>query len=294
MVSDKSFFNQNSFHDPKRNLGFGIGLRRPHFDEIFTHHQGVDFLEFVSDNYMNCNDRDREVLEKAGRLFPIVLHGVSLSIGSPDPLNKEYLQNLEKLIEMTNAVVFSDHLSYSSAFGVEYHDLIPLPFTKEVVDHIVPRVKQVQKIANIPFLLENPSYYVEMPGAEMTEVEFVLEILEKSDCGLLLDINNVYVNAQNHGYDPFEYVDAMPPERVYQYHMAGHYEGEHCIIDTHGSNIKDEVYRLYEHSIRHTGPVSTIVEWDNEIPPLDELLGENRKVRRTSKAALRERKRASA
>jgi uncharacterized protein (UPF0276 family) len=269
-------------------LTFGVGLRKPHFDEIFSNHQGVDFLEILSDNFMGLGGRERSVLERAKEAFPIILHGVSLSIGSPDPLCEDYLKHLKNLIDWVKPTFFSDHLCFSSAFGVEYHDLIPLPFTGDAVRHIVPRIEKVKAISDVPFLLENPSYYVEMPGAEMREDEFILEILEKSNCGLLLDVNNVYVNAQNHGYDPQAFIDHIPQERVYQYHIAGHYRRDDVIIDTHGDHVSDPVLELFKYTIQKIGPRPTLLEWDNDIPSLDVLLMENLKVRNAAQSVTKE------
>jgi uncharacterized protein len=265
-----------------RDASFGVGLRRPHFDGIFENNDGIDFLEILVENFMMFGGRARDVLLRVADRFPIVLHGVNLSIGSIDPLNEEYLARLKDMIEVCKPPWFSDHLSYSSAFGIEYHDLVPLPFSEEVVEHVVGRVKEVQARMGIPFLLENPSYYAELPGAEMTEAEFLKEIVLRSDCGLLLDINNVYVNALNHGYNPREYIDAMPADRVMQYHMAGHDDSGSFLVDTHGTHILSSVYELYEYTLKRVGPVWTLLEWDNNIPSLDVLLQENRYVRGTA------------
>jgi uncharacterized protein len=262
-----------------RDSSFGVGLRRPHFGGIFEDNEGIDFLEVLVENFMMFGGRARDILKRAVDRFPIVLHGVNLSIGSIDPLNEEYLIALKEMIELCKPPWFSDHLSYSSAFGIEYHDLVPLPFTEEVVEHVVGRVQTVQERMGIPFLLENPSYYAELPGAEMSEAEFLREIVLRSDCGLLLDVNNVYVNAQNHGYDPRQYIDAMPADRIMQYHMAGHDDSGSFLVDTHGTHILPEVYALFEYTLEKVGPVWTLLEWDNNIPSLDILLRENRYVR---------------
>lgn len=269
-----------------RGASFGVGLRRPHFDGIFEHNDGIDFLEILVENFMMFGGRARDVLRRAADRFPIVLHGVNLSIGSIDPLNEEYLAGLQDMIEICKPPWFSDHLSYSSAFGIEYHDLVPLPFSEEVVEHVVGRVKEVQARMGIPFLLENPSYYALLPGAEMTEAEFLKEIVLRSDCGLLLDVNNVYVNALNHDYDPREYIDAMPADRVMQYHMAGHDDSGPFLVDTHGTHILPAVYDLFEYTLKRIGPVWTLLEWDNNIPSLDVLLRENRFVRGAAARAL--------
>ena len=267
-------------------MAHGVGLRRQHFDSILEHHPGVDFFEILPENFMRFGGRPRDILKRAADSLPIVIHGTALSIGGPDPLSERYLDELEELIRLVRPPWFSDHLCYSSAHGVEYFDLIPLPFTEEVVAHVVDRVKAVQDRMGIPFLVENPSYYVKMPGAEMTEAEFVHAIVTRADCGLLLDVNNVFVNATNHGYDPRAYVDAMPRGRVLQYHMAGHFQDEDVLIDTHGAAVRQEVLDLYEYTLGVLGPAWTLLEWDNNIPPLDDLLAENDRVRASAERGL--------
>lgn len=270
----------------QKDLLFGIGLRKPHWDQVLNHKEEIDFLEVVSDNYMGSSGKEWHVLEHIHQEFNIILHGVGLSIGSPDRLNEDYLYHLKKLIEKIKPPFFSDHICYSSAFGVEYHDLIPLPFTMESVKHLAPRIQRVKQLADIPFLLENPSYYIRMPGSSMSELDFILEVLDKGDCGLLLDVNNVYVNATNHGYDPRAFIAAIPPERVYQYHMAGHYNRGDVIIDTHGAAAIDPVIDLYQFTLSTIGPRPTLFEWDNQIPPLSVLLQENNKIRQAALAVL--------
>lgn len=267
-------------------LGFGLGLRRPHFDEIFDHRAEVDFLEILTENFMAFGGRPREVLRRAAREFPLVLHGVALSIGGPDPLDERYVDDLVRLIDEVRPLWFSDHLCFSSGFGVQYHDLIPLPFTEEAVGHVAGRVRALQARTDVPFLLENPSYYVAYPDAEMSEAEFVRAVVERADCGLLLDVNNVYVNARNHGYDPRAFIDAMPAERLVQIHLAGHRDMGHVIIDTHGAPIIPEVYELYAYTLRRVGAVSTLLEWDHDVPPLARMLEENARIRAAARGAL--------
>lgn len=268
------------------NSVFGVGLRSPHFDQILSSHDGVDFLELLSDNFMSMGGKEYSVLEQVKEFFPLILHGVGLSIGGPDPLKSDYLKSLMNLIKFAQPLFFSDHICLSSAFGVEYHDLLPLPFSKEVINHVIPRIKQVQSMTDVPFLIENPSYYVRMPGSEMKEEEFIVEILEKSGCGLLLDINNIYVNAQNHGYDPYAFIDAIPQEKVYQYHMAGHFKEDEVIIDTHGDHVIPAVMELYQYALGKIGPRPTLLEWDTDIPTLDVLLEENQKIRRAAESVI--------
>jgi len=275
----------NNFKSNTSDSKFGVGLRKPHFDKIMDNHDGVDFLEIITENFMEFGGRPKTVLNNCIENFPIVVHGVGLSIGSIDPLNKEYLAKLKNVLDIVKPPWFSDHLSYSSNFGVEYHDLLPLPFSKEVIDHVVPRIEQVQDVTKIPFILENPTYYAEMPGKEMSEAEFISEVINKSGCGLLLDVNNVYVNAVNHGYDPYQFIDSIPIDRVLQIHIAGHDDNGSFLIDTHGSYISPEVFDLYKYTLQKTGPIWTLLEWDNNIPTLEQLLQENNYVRQVAEEA---------
>ncbi|HEY3546839.1 MAG TPA: DUF692 domain-containing protein [Propionicimonas sp.] len=265
---------------------WGIGLRRTHFEEIDSIGEGVDFLEIVSENFMRFGGKPRRVLETLKQRFPIIPHGVALSIGGPNPLDERYLQSLGELLDWLDPPWFSDHLCYSSAFGVEYHELVPLPFTEEAIDHVAGRAREVQRRLGRPLLLENPTYYLKMPGAQMTEAEFVREVVERADCGLLLDVNNVYVNAKNHGYDPYAFIDAMPRERVRQLHIAGHDASGEFLIDTHGAQVDPAVLDLYAYTLRRLGPVWTLLEWDHNLPPLSGLLEENARVRAAGARAL--------
>ncbi len=267
-------------------LGYGVGLRREHWDQVFDHRDEIDFLEIVTENFMGFGGQRRQILERAVADWPVVLHGTALSIGSVSPLDEDYLAGLGALVKETKALWFSDHLCFSSAFGVEYHDLMPMPFTEEALDHVVTRTRAVQAIAEVPFALENPSYYIEYAASEMTEAEFVAELCERADCGLLLDVNNVYVNSRNHGYDPRAFIDAMPHDRVVQIHLAGHDDLGHVVIDTHGAPAIDPVLELFAYTLERTGPVSTLFEWDNEVPSLDVLLAENARARLTGDAVL--------
>lgn len=273
----------------RRERAHGVGLRRPHFDAIFERADGVEFLEIVPENFMRFGGRPRDVLERALRRWPIVVHGTGMSLGGPDPLNERYLDDLAELLELVSPPWFSDHVATSSAFGVEYFDLLPVPFTEAAVRRVVSRIRQVQDRFRRPFLVENPSYYVALPGAEMTEAEFLNEVVARADCGLLLDVNNVFVNARNHGYDPAAFLDAMPAGRVVQMHIAGHLDAGGLLIDTHGAAIRPEVLALYEHAVRAVGPTWTLLEWDNDIPPLPALLAENAAVRAAADRALGDR-----
>ncbi len=285
MESQGAGTRPRSIRRPKPSQAFGLGLRRPHFEEICQKHGGVDFLELICENFMDFGGRTREVLERVTDAFPIVVHGVSMSVGGPDPLREDYLEGLKKFLETVKPPWFSDHLCYTSAFGVEYHDLMQLPFTEEAVEHVVERIKKIQARMGIPFLVENISYYAVMPG-DMTEAEFTREVVTRADCGLLLDVNNVFVNSANHGYDPRGFIDAMPADRVLQYHIGGHDDSGPFIVDTHSRPVPKAVLDLYAYTLRKIGPAWTLLEWDNDIPELDVLLAENEKVRSTAAGVL--------
>ena len=265
------------------DLGHGIGLRRPSADALLEPDArkvlGVDFLEILVENYAPYGGRLKRLAEQAAEQYPIVLHGVGLSVGGPDPLDARYLESLNDLARRTGALWFTDHVCWSSGFGVEYHDLLPLPFTEEAASHVARRLREAQSRVCLPLGLENPSYYVKHPDAPLSEVEFLNALLEEADCGLLLDVNNVYVNARNHGYDPYAFIDALPAERVWQVHLAGHFDRGDVLIDTHGAAMTDDVLDLYRHTLRRTGGISTLFEWDNDLPPLSTVLVENDRAR---------------
>jgi uncharacterized protein (UPF0276 family) len=261
-------------------LGVGLGLRRSIFDETMNHRDDIDWLEIVPENYMAKGGHSQEMLEAAmAKGFPLISHGVNLSIGSTDPLNEHYISELKQLFKKINPPWFSDHLCFSSVGGVYLNDLIPLPFTREAVDHVVKRIKEIQNQFDIPFLIENASYYASFGHDEMTEPQFLSEILEKSDCGLLLDVNNVYVNAQNHGYDSEVFLDAIPLERTVQIHIAGHLRQERLIVDTHGSSICNEVFDILGSVLKRVPVKAILLERDNNIPDISELLSEIKQIR---------------
>ena len=269
-----------------RSARHGIGLRRPHFDALLEGAPGIDFFEVIAENTMTIGGRTRAVVDALAERFPIVVHGVNLSLAGPDPFAGEYLDALEGLIERIDPPWFSDHLTYSRAFGVEYHDLIPFPFSRAALDRVTERVLYVKERFGRPFLVENSSYYAAFPAAELSEARFLCELVERTGCGLLLDVNNVYVNAVNHGYDPYEFIDTLPARAVVQIHMAGHDDSGTFLVDTHGARAIEPVLDLYEHALRRTGPVWTVFEWDNRIPPLETLLAENDRVRERGRRAL--------
>lgn len=267
-------------------LGHGVGLRRKHWDSIFDHHPGVDFLEILTENFLGVGGRARAALDQAAARFPLVLHGTALSIGSVSPLDEAYLSALDALIDQVKPRWFSDHLCFSSAFGVEYHDLMPVPFTEEALDHVSARVAQMMARYPIPFALENPSYYIEYGVSEMSEATFLRRLVENTGMKLLLDVNNVWVNGQNHNYDPHAFIDELPADAVIQIHLAGHDDLGDVLIDTHGAPMIDPVVELYQYTLRRTGPVTTLLEWDNAVPELAELLAENDRARAAAVAVL--------
>jgi uncharacterized protein len=260
-------------------LGVGLGLRHPLLDETLAASDLIDWLEFTPENYMGKGGRSHHVLDQALEIYPLVSHGVSLSIGSIDPWDELYLQQLEKLFEKVNPPWFSDHLCYSGVDGSYFNDLIPIPRTQDAVDHLVNRIRFIQNKFNRPFLIENISYYLEYPQNELDDASFLAEILEKSDCGLLLDVNNVYVNAQNKGFDPIGYLQKLPLERVVQLHIAGHTHYPEGIVDTHGNPVCDDVWDLLEWTLAHSTPCGVLLERDLNIPPFEELEAELIKIK---------------
>ena len=247
-------------------LGFGIGLRRQHYTYVLDTHPPVDWFEVVSENFMVPGGRPLQVLEKVREQYPIVLHGVSMSIGSTDPLDRKYLASLRDLARRFEPAWVSDHLCWTGVGGQNLHDLLPLPCTEEAVSWVAGRIRQVQEILERPILIENVSSYMTFTHSTMSECEFLNAVAEESDCGILLDINNVYVSAFNHGFDPVQYIESVPIERVAQYHLAGHSDHGSYLLDTHDHPIRSEVWALYEKAARRFGEVSALIEWDDNIP----------------------------
>jgi uncharacterized protein (UPF0276 family) len=270
------------FLTTKKNLpvlGVGLGLRRELAHETFNNADKIDWLELVPENYMDLGGMARERLEQANSAFPLVTHGVNLSIGSTDPLSETYLKSLKKLLDTIDAPWFSDHLCFTSIGGHYLHDLLPLPASKEAIQHVVKRIKIVQDYIERPLLLENISYYMNMPGSELTEVQFLSDVLEKADCGLLLDVNNVYVNSINHNFDPYKYLNALPIERTVQMHVAGHSHGEEMIIDTHGNPVIEPVFELLDYVLARVPVNAVMLERDQNYPEFSEILDELHQIR---------------
>ena len=260
-------------------LGFGVGLRVDHYAHVFEQKPVVDWFEIISENFMVEGGRPIENLERVLSDYRVVQHGVSLSIGSTAPLDFDYLRKLKKLIARTKTPWVSDHLCWTGVAGENLHDLLPLPYTEEALHHVAGRARIVQDFLETRFVLENASSYMTYQSSAMTEWDFLSGIAEEADVGLLFDVNNVYVSAQNHGFDPKVYVDAVPAHRVVQIHLAGHTRFEKYILDTHTGEVADPVWELYERAIARTGPVSTMVEWDDEIPPFPVVWAEVEKAR---------------
>ncbi|MHB8679346.1 MAG: MNIO family bufferin maturase [Rudaea sp.] len=255
-------------------LGFGLGLRADHYDALIESRPNVDWLEAISENYLVPGGKPLDWLRRMRERYPVVLHGVSLSIGSQDPLDLEYLSALKKLADSVEPAWMSDHLCWTGAHGRNLHDLLPLPYTEEAVAHVSARVRQVQDFLGRRILLENVSSYVEFKASTMPEWEFLAAIAERADCLILLDVNNIHVSASNHGFDAHDYLDGIPPLRVQQFHLAGHSFQNNLIIDTHDQPVPDPVWDLYADAVRRFGPVSTMIERDDNIPPLADLIAE--------------------
>ncbi len=260
-------------------LGVGLGLRREVIAETFEHAAHIDWLEFTPENFMGTGGKIRRMLDDAAGRFRLASHGVNMSLGSTDPLNEDYLKQLKELVDTYDAPWFSDHLCFASVDGIYIHDLLPLPLTREAVRHMIDRIKRVREFIGRPILVENISYYMEMPQPEMSETDFITEILEGADCGLLLDVNNVFVNSVNHKFDPFEFLDKIPIERTVQVHVAGHKEHDGLVIDTHGEAVCEPVFELLEHLLKKTHVNAIMIERDQNFPDFGEFLAQMQRIR---------------
>ena len=259
---------------PRSMPGFGLGLRTPHYREFLAAPQRVDWLEIVSDNYLVPGGKPLAMLDAIRESHPMAMHGVALSIGSvhgPDPA---YLKRLDALVRRVRPLWVSDHLCWTGVHGRQLHDLLPLPYTDEALRVVVRNVQQVQDALGRRILLENVSSYLEFEGSRMSESAFLSAVCQEADCLLLLDINNIHVSAVNHGFDALAYVHDMPAERVQQIHLAGHTDHGDHLVDTHDHPVADPVWTLYRAALRHVGPVATMIERDDHIPPLADLIDE--------------------
>ncbi len=256
------------------DLGLGVGLRTAHFKHILSERPAVDWFEIISENFMNTEGRPLYVLDQVAERYPIVMHGVSLSIGSTDPLNFDYLRRLKALAARVNAVWVGDHVCWTGVAGRNGHDLLPIPYNQKTLAHLVGRIRTVQDFLERPLVLENPSTYMTFAASTMPEEEFIGRMAEEANCGLLLDVNNVYVTCRNHDLDPCQYLEGVPYQRVVQIHLAGHTDkGTHC-IDTHDGPVIHPVWKLYANVMRRAGGRATLLEWDAKIPSFDEVHAE--------------------
>lgn len=268
------------------DLGLGLGLRTRHFAHVLSRKPEVGFFEVITENFLDTGGRPAHVLDQIARRYPIILHGVSMSIGSTDPVDRSYLGKVKALAARVGAIWVSDHVCWTGMAGRNLHDLLPLPYTEETLGHVVRKVRQVQDILERPIVLENPSSYVEFRSSSMPEWEFIARLAEEADCGLLLDVNNVYVSAFNHGFDPEAYLRAIPPRRVAYMHLAGHTRFKTHILDSHTGHVIEPVWKLYGLAQRLTGGRSTMVEWDERIPAFDVVHREVLKAGRFRQKAL--------
>jgi uncharacterized protein (UPF0276 family) len=255
-----------------------VGLRPRHFARWLTEYPRVDWIEATSENYLGLGGRPYAVLERVRRELPVVLHGVSLSIGATEPLDDHYLASLRRLIERIEPALVTDHLCWGRHGGRYVHDLWPLPYTEEAVAHVVERVGRVQEFLGRPIALENVSSYVAYRDSSMAEWEFIAAVAERADCGILLDVNNVYVSAHNHGFDPRAYIAGLPGDRVVQLHLAGHDDRGTYLLDSHDAAVPPPVWGLYREAVERFGHVPTLIEWDDRIPELEVLVGESHKA----------------
>jgi uncharacterized protein len=254
--------------------GYGLGLRREHYRDFLDTNVPVDFVEVISENFMVEGGQPRHILRQVRERHPVALHGVSMSIGSADGLKTEYLRTLKSLADEIDPLFVSDHLSWSRIDHFNSHDLLPVPYTEEALDIVCANINRAQDVLGRAMLFENPSSYIAFGDAAMTEWEFLDAMSKRTGCGLLLDVNNIFVSATNHGFDAQAYLRGIPADRVRQIHLAGHTQGSDLLIDTHDSPVCDPVWALYADAIALTGPVATMIERDGNIPPLNDLLNE--------------------
>lgn len=267
-------------------LGYGLGLRSAYYQQILDQAPDVDWFEVVSENFMVEGGKALYYLDAIAERYPIVMHGVSLSIGGPHALDLDYLKQLKQLARRVSPAWISDHLCWSRGNAHQLHDLLPLPYTEESLHYVAGRVRQVQEILERPLVLENVSSYVRTAADDFSEWAFLAALSQLSGCELLLDVNNVYVSSRNHGFDPWHFIQALPARRVRQLHLAGHQDYGDYVIDTHDHPVCDPVWALYQRTLEHLGPVATLLERDDHFPPLDELLGELHKARELGQRTL--------
>jgi uncharacterized protein (UPF0276 family) len=275
-------FNGNS------EYGVGIGLRIPHYRHIFEKKPLVNWFEIISENFMIDGGRPLQILDQIMEQYRVVQHGVSMYFGSAEPLNREHLTRLKSLVKRTRTPWLTDHLCWGSVDGRYTHDLMPMPYTFEAAKRAAQKIREARDFLEVPIAVENVSSYAEFHVSEMTEWEFLREVVEDADCGILLDVNNIYVSSQNHSFDPFEYLNSVPAERVAQIHIAGHSKYRKYILDTHDHPVIDPVWALYARAIERAGPTATLLEWDDRIPSFDEVHHEALKAQRYLPGQLQE------
>lgn len=268
------------------DLGVGVGFRAVHRARVLEDRSAMDWFEVISENFMVAGGRLLDDLARLRSAYPVVPHGVSLAIGSAEPLDAGYLSQLRALVDRLDPPWVSDHLCWGRAPGLHLHDLLPLPYTPEALDLVVERIKRVQGTLERPFAIENVSSYMTFRESSMPEHEFVAEVAERADCGLLLDCNNVFVSARNHGFDAERYIDAMPGDRIVQMHLAGHVDKGSYLLDSHSEHVCDEVWSLYRRAVGRFGAVATLIEWDDAIPDWEVLAAEASRARAMRDAVL--------
>ena len=256
----------------------GLGLRHPHLDYVLDHSPSVPWFEILTDNFFSIESLPFHKLSQIAERYPLCLHGVGLSLGSMDPLDQTYLTQLKKLIDLLNPVYVSEHLSWSSLNGEFFHELFPLPFTEEALNHVVDRISQAQDFLSRSLLIENISSYYEHPQVDYSEAEFVNEVAARSGCHILLDINNIFVSAHNHGWDAETYLQKITPKHVAQFHLGGYWVEGDLLIDTHGAAVSEEVWQLYAKALAKFSALPTLIEWDNHIPAFPQLLLEQERA----------------
>lgn len=266
----------NGFSD----YGVGIGLRIPHYNHIFDKKPVVDWFEIISENFMVDGGRPLHVLDQILERYRVVQHGVSMYFGSAEPLNRDHLRRLKTLVKRTKTPWLTDHLCWGSVDGTYSHDLLPMPYTFEAAKRTAEKIREARDFLEVPIAVENVSSYAEFHVSEMTEWEFLTEVAEDADCGILLDVNNIYVSSQNHNFNPLDYVENVPHDRVAQIHIAGHSKYEKYILDTHDHAVIDPVWRLYRRAIELVGPTATLLEWDDRIPSFEEVHAEALKAKK--------------
>lgn len=254
--------------------GCGIGLRFEHIDRILDEKPAIPWMEILTDNYLHPGSVQQDYLFEVAEHYPVTFHGVGMSLGSSDPLNLDYLSRIKTLAKRVNPAWISDHLCWTSAHGIVTHDLIPLPYTDETIRHVAQRIQQAQDFLERRLVIENVSSYLQYQQSVMTEWEFLNHVVEEADCDMLLDVNNIYVSARNHEFDPMDYLTSIPVSRVKQIHLAGYDDRGTHLLDTHGHPVTEPVWDLYTEAVRHVGNIPTLIEWDNDIPELERLLEE--------------------